>query len=673
MPNTNRLKGETSPYLLQHAHQPVNWHPWGEEAFELARNQDKLVLISIGYAACHWCHVMAHESFDDSEVAAFMNQHFIAIKVDREEHPDVDQYYMDAVQLLTGQGGWPLNCFALPDGSPVFGGTYFPKDRWLYLMESLVRTYEKQSHEIQDLAAKLQKGMKKQLPKTDAAKSEVWESEQLLKTISRMETYFDHDKGGIRGAPKFPLPSLYLPIVTFYKDLPESFARFLKISLTEMATGAIFDHLGGGFARYSVDEDWFVPHFEKMLYDNAQLISVYSQATEVTNIPYFALVAERAFAFLSNDLKHESGLFYASLDADSEGEEGAYYVWTKQELEGILGDLFPAFALRYGITEGGNWEDGKNLLHIAKSTSDVAKERQRGSRSVHMQLQYSLDLLSKERKKRVPPATDTKVLTAWNALLVAALVDLSRGVRNSSYLDYAREMINTLWQHSFSNGTYLRRVLFTEKVIPGNLEDYAYLGLALTKLYESTASPEYAIKAKDIAEQAIAGFWDDTRKLFRLSHAAHPVDIMPSFPVSDNVMPSGNAVFAYVLKVLGFVFEEPSFTLKAAQLHDSARKHIEKVPVYGGFWLSTANASDKPSEVVVIGPEAESVIRQMKSSIPRNAVVLVAEKQNDMPWVRNRWRDDNSTYIYICYTGQCKAPTTDVNEAIRVLESASDS
>ncbi len=670
MPNTNRLKGETSPYLLQHAHQPVNWYPWGDEAFEMARNGKKLVLISIGYAACHWCHVMAHESFDDDEVASFMNQHFVSIKVDREEHPDVDQYYMDAVQLLTGQGGWPLNCFALPDGTPVFGGTYFPKDRWLYLMQSLVRTHKQQSHQIKDLATKLQEGMKKQLPQGNATPPDTWGSKDLLHTIAQMEAYFDHEKGSVKGAPKFPLPSLYLPLITFYKDLPENFSNFLKTSLTQMATGAIFDHLGGGFARYSVDENWFVPHFEKMLYDNAQLISIYSQTTEVTKIPYFAHVGEHAFAFLNNELKHESGLYFASLDADSEGEEGAYYAWTKQELESVLGDLFPAFALRYGISEEGNWEDGKNLLHIAMSTTDVAKERKRGRRSVHMQLQYSLDLLRDERKKRTAPAKDTKVLTAWNALLVAALVDLSKGTRITSYLDRAREMMDTLWQVSFTNEKQVKRVLFTDKKIAGNLEDYAYLSYALVKLYETTYLPDYAFKAKEIAELAIDRFWDEKRKLFQLGHGEHPVDLMPSYPISDNVLPSANAVLAHVLKVLGFVFEAPTFSLKSGRMHSSARKHIEKIPVYGGFWMSSANISNKPSEVAIVGPESDLAYSKLKSSIPRSTTVLLANRKEALPWVKNRWTSDNNTHIYICYSGVCKTPKTSIEVASDELEAS---
>jgi len=671
MQHINRLGSEKSPYLLQHANQPVNWFPWGTEAFEYAREHNKLVLVSIGYAACHWCHVMAHESFDDTEVADFMNSHLVAIKVDREEHPDVDQFYMDAVQLLNGQGGWPLNCFALPDGTPIFGGTYFPKDRWLNVMQSLVRTYNQQSHQVKNLAEELQKGMKRQLPQAGAALPDDFTKDEVLELIKSMKAYLDFDRGGITGAPKFPLPSMYLPIITYYKDLPEELTHYLKNALVSMATGGIYDHLEGGFARYSVDDKWFVPHFEKMLYDNTQLISIYSQTTEVTRIPYFAHVAEHIYGFLKNNLTHESGLCYASMDADSEGEEGAYYVWEQEELEEILGELFPAFKLRYGITRSGNWDAGKNILHIAKSTTDVAKDRKRARQAVHLQLQHSLDVLKNVRRKRETPAVDTKILTAWNALLCAALIDLYQATRNATYLEDSKKMMKSLMQEGYTSNKTLKRTLFSPKILAGNLEDYAYLSYALTRLYETTFDPIYATKAREVVQQANELFWDTDRKLFKLGHDEHPVALMPFYPVNDNVMPSANAVLSYVLKVLGFVFEEAEFTSRSASMRRAAKKQLLKIPVYSGFWLFAASGTDMPSEVAIVGPEAELFYKKLQNTIPRTATVLIASKKQSIPWVQNRWEDD-VTRVFVCYTGHCSHPVNHVDKALEQLQNLPD-
>ncbi|MFO7940293.1 MAG: thioredoxin domain-containing protein [Bacteroidales bacterium] len=671
MQHINRLGSENSPYLLQHANQPVHWFPWGPEAFEFAREHNKLVLVSIGYAACHWCHVMAHESFDDTEVADFMNRHLVAIKVDREEHPDVDQYYMDAVQLLNGQGGWPLNCFALPDGTAVFGGTYFPKERWVNVMESLVRTYNQQAHQVNNLAEELQRGMKKQLPKAGAQLPADFTKEEILEVIKNMEPYLDFEKGGIKGAPKFPLPSMYLPFITYYKDIPQELVQYLKKSLISMATGGIYDHLEGGFARYSVDEKWFVPHFEKMLYDNAQLIAIYSQTTQVTRIPYFAHVAEHIFEFLQNQLSHESGLCYASMDADSEGEEGAYYVWKMEELEAILGELFPAFELRYGITREGNWEAGKNLLHVSKSTTDVARERKRARQAVHLQLQHSLDVLKAERRKREAPAIDTKVLTAWNALLVAALVDLYKATRNTDYKRRAQKMMHTIMQEVYTLNGNLKRTLFSTKILPGNLEDYAYLSYALTRLYESSFDPVYAIKAREVAQQANELFWDANRKLFKLGHDEHPVALIPSYPVNDNVIPSANAVLSYVLKVLGFVFEDPEFTLRSSAMRSAVKKDLEKIPVYSGFWLFAGAGIDMPTEVAIVGPESELYYRKLQNAIPRAATVLIANQQEPLPWIKNRW-EEGVTRVFVCYTGHCNQPAETLEQALEQLHNMPD-
>ena len=372
---TNHLINESSPYLLQHAHNPVNWFPWGEEALAKAKQEDKMILVSIGYAACHWCHVMERESFENEIVARIMNEHFVCIKVDREERPDIDQVYMEAVQLLTGHGGWPLNCFALPDGRPVYGGTYFPRENWISMLSSLEKLYSTQRTGLEQQAEDIRKGMVSNELFLEEIQAEAYNPDELKMLYKNWQKDFDREEGGENHAPKFPMPDNYefLLMYAHFSTNREALEHVI-LTLEKMAGGGIYDHIGGGFSRYSTDMYWKVPHFEKMLYDNAQLVSLYSEAYQKTRIPRFQQVVEETLDFIQRELTSPEGGFYASLDADSEGEEGKYYVWTKKEIDTILGEDSDLFCRYYNVTAQGNWEHGKNILHNVSTAKELAAQ-----------------------------------------------------------------------------------------------------------------------------------------------------------------------------------------------------------------------------------------------------------------------------------------------------------
>jgi len=419
----NKLANETSPYLLQHANNPVNWFPWSKEALEKARTEDKLIIISIGYAACHWCHVMEHESFEDTSVAQLMNDFYVSIKVDREERPDIDQIYMDAAYLITGRGGWPLNIIALPDGKPVYAGTYFRKDDWMKILFYFNDLYQKEPEKFNEQANKLTDALNSIKIPDVSVDDLVFSKDEIKKAYEGIINLIDYVNGGTRGAPKFPMPDIYNFLLQYYFHTEENNAlEAVTITLNKIANGGIYDHIGGGFARYSTDDIWKVPHFEKMLYDNAQLVSLYSNAYKVTGNQYYRKVVYETLEFIKRELTDESGGFYSSLDADSEGEEGRYYVWEKKEIDNLLGadsDLFCEF---YNISESGNWE-GKNIPFITNDKSQLLKKYNLNENEFDKIISESKKILFEERNKRISPGLDDKILTSWNALMIRGYVD----------------------------------------------------------------------------------------------------------------------------------------------------------------------------------------------------------------------------------------------------------
>ncbi len=447
---TNDLINESSPYLLQHAHNPVNWKPWNKNSLELAEREGKLIIISIGYAACHWCHVMEHESFEDVEVADKMNQNYIAIKVDREERPDVDQVYMDAAHLITGRGGWPLNVIALPDGRPIYAGTYFTKQQWLKVLNGVFDFYNTTPEKALEQAMQIAAGVKKMSYVPTPPKT-TFKVEVLQKAASNWLNAIDNREGGRAGQMKFPMPGAYLSLLRYASDLKDERGLDLcRLTLDKMAMGGLYDQIGGGFSRYSVDPLWHVPHFEKMLYDNAQLISLYSEAYKYFKDPFYKQVVTETVAFCDRELKNAEGAYFASLDADTEGEEGKFYVWTAQEIDDLLKEDAPLFKSFYGVTENGNWESGKNVLKMSVSLEDLTDKFKLSTEEIGVKLKDSRDRLFEVREQRTRPPLDDKTLTEWNALMITGLTKAYEATSENPYLNKALDVAGFLWQNMWS-------------------------------------------------------------------------------------------------------------------------------------------------------------------------------------------------------------------------------
>ena len=440
--HTNKLINQTSPYLLQHAHNPVNWYPWGDEALEKAKKENKLLLISVGYSACHWCHVMEHESFEDETVAALMNENFVCIKVDREERPDIDQIYMNAVQLITGRGGWPLNCFALPSGEPFFGGTYFQKDQWMQLLKNVANEYKVAPEKVKTYADELTEGIKTSEMLPMVTKSVPFKLETLKGAVTKFKTQIDHVEGGGAQAPKFPMPNNYEFLLQYYhhtKD--ESILKYTELTLDKMAFGGIYDQIGGGFARYSTDAMWKAPHFEKMLYDNGQLVSLYSHAYQLTKKPLYKNVVYQTLEYIEREMTAKNDAFYSSLDADSEGEEGKFYVWSKEELQHVLDNDFDFVEDYYNINNKGKWE-GHYILLRDKTNAQIAKKYKLSVDNVEKKVSEINTTLLAERAKRIRPGLDDKTLTSWNALMLRGYVDAYNTFNDEAFLKTALKNAN---------------------------------------------------------------------------------------------------------------------------------------------------------------------------------------------------------------------------------------
>jgi len=512
---TNKLINESSPYLLQHAHNPVDWHPWDEEALSKAKDENKLLVISIGYAACHWCHVMEHESFEDTTVANLMNEFYVSIKVDREERPDVDQVYMDAAYIITGRGGWPLNIIALPDGKPVYAGTYFRKDDWLKVLDYFKDLYIKDPGMFEQEASKLTEAIKSiRIPGINNEDT-LFTKDELNSVFNGVMSNIDHDEGGTNGAPKFPMPDIYKSLLTFYFHTNNNEAlNAVTITLNKMALGGIYDQLGGGFARYSTDDKWIVPHFEKMLYDNGQLVSLYSLAYKVTGNKLYKKVVYETIDFVERELTDNSGGFYSSLDADSEGEEGKFYVWKKEEIDKLLGSDAELFCDYYSVEEGGNWEN-KNIFFISEEKSDLLEKYGMEEKEFDNKIAGMKNILLKEREKRIRPGLDDKILTSWNALMICGYVDAYSAFSEKKFLDAALMNGNFILNNLMKEDSRLDRNFKESKSsINAFLDDYAYTIEAFIKLYEVTFDETWLNKAKSLTDYALQHFNDNESGFF---------------------------------------------------------------------------------------------------------------------------------------------------------------
>lgn len=650
----NHLAGETSPYLLQHATNPVDWHPWSRKILQQAVTEDKLLVLSIGYAACHWCHVMEHESFRDPEVARLMNEHFISVKIDREERPDLDQVYMTACQLINGQGGWPLNVIALPDGNPVYAGTYFPKSSWMEVLIFFAEAYRNNPMEVKRSAASLAEGLKTALTPPGFV-SEIPSDPAFLDELrDRVAGGLDPVNGGTRHAPKFPMPSLLGFLLRIHDQKGgERVRELLKRTLTRMAAGGIRDQAGGGFARYAVDERWHVPHFEKMLYDNAQLITVYARAWMRFREDRYRQAAWDAMSFIRRELTSPEGVFWSSVDADSEEGEGIYYAWTLEEILRVAG---PSVASWFGATEEGNWEDGKNLLR--ENPEIPYSQRPKG-------IESGIRNLLTERSKRPRPATDTKVLTSWNALMISALVDFYTIFGEEEALSQARHT-GTFYAQLLEPGNGLFRCYAEGRfMIAGFLDDYAFLASAFLDLYEATFEEHWLRRAEILAGEITERFRDPESGMYLLASKENAGPAGAAAELADTVLPSSNSVLARAFNRLGRLTGEKKWSGEAVKLLAKMLIHVQRDPLHHGNWAQLlADLMLDAPDISVVGDSWETLLKELRAAwIP--GAVFSGGSTDLYPAVLNGKSVPGKTLIYICRRGTCLPP---VQTAANVLD-----
>lgn len=672
---TNELINETSPYLLQHAHNPVNWKAWNDKTLNEAKTSNKLILISVGYASCHWCHVMEHESFEDSLVAQIMNKNFINIKVDREERPDVDQVYMNAVQLMTGSGGWPLNVVALPDGRPVWGGTYFKKEQWMSVLEQISEVYQENPQKLVEYADKLEAGIKS-LDVVNLNTNEIeFKQEFVSDAVAKWSQSFDRIKGGTNRAPKFMMPNnLHFLLREAYQNNNTDLQGYVNLTLTKIAFGGVFDHVGGGFSRYSVDDKWHVPHFEKMLYDNAQLVSLYSDAYLITKNPLYKDVVFETLEFVKRELTDANGTFYSSLDADSttpsgELEEGAFYVWQAAELKQLLGDDFQHFSNYYNINDYGLWEHNNYVL-IRKDSDEVFSKKYDISIDEIAKKKTSWkNLLLKERAKRSRPRLDDKVLTSWNALMLKGYVDAYRVFDNAEFLNAAIKnaefILNTQIRedgglyHNYKDG---------KSTINGYLEDYATVIDAYLSLYENTLDEKWLTTSRNLANYAFDHFFNDTSKMFYFTSDEDTKLVARSTEYRDNVIASSNSIMAKNLLKLSHYFDNEAYAETAKTMLHNVVPEIAEYPSTFSNWLDLMlNYTNNYYEVAIVGSDVHEKIKALNSYYLPNKLIIGSTSENNLPLLQNRYVD-GKTLIYVCVNKACKLPVEDVEKAVTFIK-----
>lgn len=668
---TNELINSTSPYLLQHAHNPVNWQPWSEAALKQAEQDGKLVLISIGYAACHWCHVMEHESFEDEEVAELMNEKYVCIKVDREERPDIDHYYMSAVQLMMRQGGWPLNVVALPNGQPIWGGTYFPKETWINSLNAVFDYYKKEPEKTQQYARELQDGIEN-ISLGIEVEENVAVDRSLIETgVENWKSIFDLKEGGKNGAPKFPMPvNLEFLLYFGYIKNDDKALDFVRITLEKMARGGIYDHVGGGFARYSVDDKWKVPHFEKMLYDNGQLLSIYSKAYQHFNNQEFKCVVYEIADFLERELMDETGAFYSSLDADSEGEEGKFYVWQKNELKEVIDEDYPLFADYYNINEKGFWEDGKYILLRNRSNEDFANSHELSEHRLHLMVGNWKYKLLKQRSSRKRPALDDKTLTSWNALVITGLVDAYKAFNDDHFLRLAQKNANFLVENQVNkSGLVYHNWKKGRSTIKGFLEDYSLLIQAFLALFETTGDEKWMKQVVRMNDYVFDHFYDEKKGLFYFSEKNTGSAVANHFQKEDNVIPAANSVMANNLHRLYLIQGRPDYLAAIKKMLQHITPHFTKYPMAYANWGNVMLKLTEPYfEVVVCGINSNLLLAELKDGYQPHILWAQTNRESKIPLLKNRFvlGDD---LIYVCHEGKCNLPTRSTIEARKLIRS----
>lgn len=670
----NELSSETSPYLLQHANNPVHWKAWNARTLEAAKSLDRLLIVSSGYSACHWCHVMEHESFENDEVAGVMNRNFISVKVDREERPDIDAVYMKAVQIMTGQGGWPMNVVCLPDGRPVWGGTYFPKKEWINSLEYLAGMYQNDRAKMLDYAQKLHRGIESiSLIRPENPQTGI-RQDLVAPLISTLKKSFDREFGGYGRAPKFMLPSNWKFLLRYgWQNHDSELLEQVNLTLQKMASGGLFDTVGGGFSRYSVDMKWHVPHFEKMLYDNGQLVSLYADAFKLTQNPLYREVIEKTLDFVSRELSNGEGGFYSALDADSldkDGnlEEGAFYVWTEGELRQLLGDDFGLFARVFSVDDFGHWE-GENYVLIQKHDLETLAGQNNLTVGQLLSKKQSWEkLLFKVRENRPKPRLDDKCLTSWNAIMAKGFSDAAKALSNPEYLKVsiknAMFIVSELWS---DDGRLYRNFKNGKATINGYLEDYAHTIDSFISLYTSTLDEQWLRYAKQLADYCFDHFYDSEAKFFRFTSDLDENLIAPHFEIEDNVIPASNSVMAENLHKLGIYFANSHYRETAVKMLEHVIPGIDYPSAFSNWLNVFLGLSARNSELAICGSDAGRQILEFNRSYLPQVVLAGCEKPSTLPFLAGRFAD-GQTLFYICKNQTCGLPETDPGRVLAQLK-----
>jgi len=679
---SNKLIHETSPYLLQHAHNPVDWYPWGDEALQKAKAENKPILVSIGYAACHWCHVMERESFEDESTAELMNTYFINIKIDREERPDLDHIYMDAVQSMTGSGGWPLNVFLTSECKPFYGGTYFPpvavfnRKSWKEILMLVQKAYQERTNEIKSQADKLTEhlinanlfGLDKQ---SESEPESVFTNENAEIIAGNILSQADKEWGGFGNAPKFPQTfSIQFLLRHYHFTKNDNALRQALLSLDKMIAGGMYDQIGGGFSRYSTDSKWFAPHFEKMLYDNALLIDVLSEAYQLTKKELYAATIHQTMQFIEREMLSEENGFYSALDADSEGAEGKFYTWSKIEIEKLLQNDASLFCELYGVEENGNWEHS-NILWLNETVEKFAPSKRIDVEELKIKINNWRKILMDERSKRVRPQTDDKILLGWNALMnvacskaFAATGDENyrqMAIKNMQFLEEKLAAENNNWHHTYKNG---------HAKIPAFLDDYAYLIQAYIHLQEITGNSDYLIGAKKITEFVLNNFTEEDSGYFFYTHQDQKDIIIRKKEVYDGATPSGNAVMVFNLLYLSVVFDRPDWKHHSQKIIQSLGNAIIKYPTSFGAWISVLQLMVYGiNEIVIAGNDAfENIFPILHQYIPNKIFQSTQTEQTLFPLLKGKFNSKKSGF-FLCMNYVCNEPIFDMKKFLQICNS----
>lgn len=680
--HTNRLIHESSPYLLQHAHNPVDWHPWGEEAFQKAKSENRPILLSIGYSACHWCHVMEKESFENEQIAALMNANFVSIKVDREERPDLDEIYMSAVQMLTGRGGWPMTVFLTPERKPFFGGTYFPpEDR--HGMPGFPRILNAVAQAYHERPADVTKSVE-QIVGALGRMTNLVESDRpfapaiIVESAENLSQAYDSEHGGFGQAPKFPNAGVFELFLRAHRNSKSR--RLLDMivhTLTQMAEGGIYDHLGGGFHRYSVDEKWLVPHFEKMLYDNAQLLRSYAQAFSITGRALFKQVVAETEGYLLREMLHSEGGFYSTQDADSEGEEGKFFVWTEDEAMQILGEeAGQIFCRVYDVSEFGNFE-GKNILHPVLTLEQAARFFRKEVIEIARVIAEAKMKLFAEREKRVKPFRDEKILASWNGLMLSGFAEAGKILDDPSSLAAARKTVDFIFTRMFRDGLLLHTYKDGQAKLLGYLDDYAFVAAGLLDLYEVTLERSDLQRAIDLAETMIREFWDDIDGAFFYTGRSHEQLISRTKPAFDGSVPSGNAVATQLLVRLYHYTGREEYLKRAEKTLRIYHDAMEQQPFGFAHMLSALDFYlEKPKEIVLMGkrddPPAMDLLRKIHSLYLPNQTLQMIDPDQSLekvsPLLAGKGQLNGRPTVYACHNFTCSRPVTEWKDVKKLLE-----